>query len=186
VLVPLIVRRVRPASVMAVGMAFAAVGFGLLTRVSGGSGLAIIVLGSVIYSLGLSPVVILATDLIVGSAPVERAGSASAISETSSELGGALGIAILGSIATAVYRGVMADAVPAAIPMEAREAARATLGGAVVTAEGLPGQLGTQLLQAAREAFGQAFELTAALCAVIALATSLVAVVMLQRWRQQF
>src|SRR5207253_8309599 len=59
-------------------------------------------IGSVIYSLGLSPVVILATDLIVGSAPVERAGAASAISETSSELGGALGIAVLGSIGVAV------------------------------------------------------------------------------------
>src|SRR5205823_6259511 len=47
------------------------------------------VIGSVVYSLGLSPVIILATDLIVGSAPVERAGAASAISETSSELGGA-------------------------------------------------------------------------------------------------
>ena len=53
---------------------------------------------------GSSPVIVLATDLVVGSAPVERAGAASAISETSAELGGALGIAILGSIGTAVYR----------------------------------------------------------------------------------
>jgi DHA2 family multidrug resistance protein-like MFS transporter len=68
---------------------------------------------------------------IVGSAPVERAGAASAISETSSELGGALGIAILGSIGAAVYRGLMADAVPAAVPARAADVARSTLGGAL-------------------------------------------------------
>ena len=84
----------------------------------------------------------LATDLIVGSAPPERAGAASAISETGAELGGALGIAILGSIGTAVYRGAMADAVPAGVPPEAAEAARDTLGGAVAVAEQLPDQLG--------------------------------------------
>src|SRR5205814_10249551 len=89
------------------------------------------VIGSVVYSLGLSPVIILATDLIVGSAPVERAGAASAISETSSELGGALGIAILRSIGVAVYRGMMATGIPMGVPPEAAEVARATLGGAL-------------------------------------------------------
>ena len=98
------------------------------------------IVGSVIYSLGLAPVVILATDLIVGSAPVERAGAASAISETSSELGGALGIAILGSIGTAVYRSAMANAIPMEVPSSAVEAVRSTLGGAVAVAEQLPQQ----------------------------------------------
>src|SRR2546422_775736 len=60
------------------------------------------------------------SDLIVGSAPVERAGAASAISETSSELGGALGIAVLGSIGVAVYRDMMATGIPIGVPPEAR------------------------------------------------------------------
>jgi DHA2 family multidrug resistance protein-like MFS transporter len=182
-LVPMIARRVRPAYVMGAGLALAAVGFAILTRVGGSSSLGVIVTGSVIYSLGLSPVVILATDLIVGSAPVERAGAASAISETSSELGGALGIAILGSIGTAVYRSLMAEGVPAGLPAEAMEPARATLGGAVAVAKRLPIQLGTDLLEAAREAFVQAFELVAAICTVLALATALLAVIMLRRVR---
>jgi DHA2 family multidrug resistance protein-like MFS transporter len=135
----------------------------------------------VVYSVGISPVVILATDLIVGSAPVERAGSASAISETSSEFGGALGIAILGSIGTAVYRSSMADAVSDGVAPEAAEAARGTLGGALAVAERLPGQLGTELIGTAREAFVQAFELAAAICAALALATAVVAVFLLGR-----
>src|SRR5712671_4098485 len=103
-LTPMIARRVYPARVVAAGLALAAVGFGVLTRVGGTPGVAVLVTGFVVYSLGLAPVFTLATDLIVGTAPPERAGAAAAISETGSELGGALGIAILGSIGTAVYR----------------------------------------------------------------------------------
>ncbi len=101
-LAPQLVRRIRPVSVMVGGLVFAAAGLGLLTQVGGSTGLAVLVTGSVVFSLGLAPVFTLATDLIVGSAPPERAGAASAISETASELGGALGIAILGVIGTAV------------------------------------------------------------------------------------
>ena len=132
------------------------------------------------YTLGTSPVVILATDLIVGSAPVERAGSASAISETSSELGGALGIAIFGSIGTAIYRLAMLDAVPGELPPEALEAARSTLGGAVAVAGELPEQLGAQLLGSARTAFTRAFELTAAICALVSLVTAVGVLVLLR------
>jgi DHA2 family multidrug resistance protein-like MFS transporter len=179
--VPWIARRVTPASTMAGGLIFAAAGFGLLTQVDGASGLAVLIAGSVIYSLGISPVVILATDLIVGSAPVERAGAASAISETSSELGGALGIALLGSIGVAVYRGAMADGVPIEVPAEAAEAARATLGGAVAVAERLPEQVRLELLGTARAAFARAFQLTAAISGAIALVLAPVALVLLRR-----
>jgi len=180
IVVPVIARRVRPASAMAGGLVFATAGFALLTLVDGASSLAILITGSVIYSLGLSPVVILATDLIVGSAPVARAGAAAAISETSSELGGALGIAIFGSIGVAVYRGVMAHGVPSGVPPEATEVARATLGGAVAVAERLPDGLRVALLGIAREAFARAFQLIAAISAAIALLMAPAAVVFLR------
>ncbi len=170
--VPAMARHVRASYLMGGGLVMAAIGFALLTQIDSPSGLAILITGSIIYSLGISPVVILATDLIVGSAPVERAGSASAISETSSELGGALGIAIFGSIGTAIYRLAMSDAVPGELPAEALEAARSTLGGAVSVAGELPGQLGAQLLGSARAAFTRAFELTAAICALVSLLTA--------------
>ena len=181
--VPAIARRVRPAYLMGAGMVIAAVGFGMLTQVDRTSGLAVLITGSIIYSLGISPVVILATDLIVGTAPVERAGAASAISETSSELGGALGIAIFGSIGTAVYRLAMWDAVPGSVPPEAMEAARSTLGGAVAVAEQLPRHLSAKLLGTARAAFTQAFELTAAISAAVSLVTAIGVMVLLRRVR---
>jgi DHA2 family multidrug resistance protein-like MFS transporter len=133
------------------------------------------------YSLGLSPVVILATDLVVGSAPVERAGAAGAISETSSELGGALGIAILGSAGVALYRSIMTAAAPGGIPPGAMEAARGTLGGAVAAAGRLPDQVGAALLATAREAFTRSFELMAIICTVLSLAAAVGTAVVLQR-----
>jgi MFS transporter, DHA2 family, multidrug resistance protein len=180
-IVPAIVRRARPAYVMSAGLLLAAVGFAVLMGVDGSHGLAAVVAGSVIYSLGISPVVILATDLIVGSAPVEKAGAASAISETSSELGGALGIAILGSIGTAVYRAHVQDGFPAGVSPDTAEAARATLGGAVAAAERLPEGVAAPLLAAARDAFARSFELTSAINALLAVATAIVAVALLRR-----
>jgi MFS transporter, DHA2 family, multidrug resistance protein len=179
-LAPVIVRRVRPAFVMAAGLTLAAAGCGVLTQVGDISGLTVLVTGSAILSLGLAPVVTLATDLIVGAAPAERAGAASAISETSSEFGGALGIAILGSIGAAVYRSVMTNALPIQLPPEAAEAARGSLGGALAAAGRLPDQLDAELLSTARNAFVQAFELTAALGAAGLLITAIMAAVMLR------
>ena len=178
-LTPLLVRRARPAFVMAAGMVLAAVGFGLLTQLDG-TGLAVLVIGSVVFSLGSAPMTTLATDLMVGTAPPERAGAASGISETSSELGGALGIAILGSIGTAVYRGQMTDAVPAAVPGEAAAAARDTLGGAVEAAGQLPDQLGAPLLDAAREAFTQGVQLSFAISAAVAIGIAILVAALLR------
>ena len=180
-IVPPIARRVRPVYVMSIGLVLAAVGFAVLVAVDRPGGLAVLVAGSVIYSLGISPVIILATDLVVGTAPVERAGAAAAISETSSELGGALGIAVLGSIGTAVYRLRVADGFPPGVPPGAEVAARATLGGAVSVVDDLPNGVGTALLEAARAAFTRSFEVTVAINAALALATGILAAVLLRR-----
>lgn len=178
---PMIGHRFRPAYVMAAGLALSALGFGVLSQVSTESALAVAITGSVIFSLGLTPVVTLTTDLLVGAAPPERAGAAAAISETSSEFGGALGIAVLGSVATAVYRSRMLDAVPSGLPAAATEAARGTVGGAVAMARQLPGELGTTLLDAARDAFVQGLQLSATISAVVLMAACIVAVTALRQ-----
>jgi MFS transporter, DHA2 family, multidrug resistance protein len=167
-LVPRLARRVRPASAIAGGLLVSAIGFAVLAR-AGPPSLSWLIAGSVIYSAGLTPVVILATDLIVGSAPVERAGAAAAISETGSELGGSLGIALLGSLATALYRRSMAAWMPADTSPEIGRAARGTLGGAIEVAKGLTLPQGRELVGAARAAFEQAFQVTALVCAALAL-----------------
>jgi DHA2 family multidrug resistance protein-like MFS transporter len=177
---PLLVRRAAPVAVMAAGLALATVGFGLLTQLPSSSGLPLLVTGSVIFSLALAPVDTLATDLAVGAAPPERAGAASAITETSAEFGGALGIAILGVIGTAVYRAQMAEAVPAGVPDQAAAAARDTLGGAVAVAGQLPERVGAALLEVAREAFTQGLHLAAAVSAAASLAFAILVVVLLR------
>ena len=179
-LAPVLVRRARAAYVTAAGLVLAAVGLIVLTQADRASGLAALVAGSVVLALGIAPAVTLSTDLIIGIAPPERAGAAAALSETSAELGGALGIAILGSIGTAVYRARVADALPAGVAPEAAEAARATLGGAVAAADQLPAQLGAALLGVAREAFVQSFEVTAAISAAVVIAAAAMALVLLR------
>ena len=179
-LTPLLVRRARPGGGGGGGMVLAAVGFGLLTQLDPAAGLAVLVAGSVAFSLGSAPMTTLATDLMVGTAPPERAGAASGISETSSEFGGALGIAVLGSIGAAVYRGQMTAAVPAAVPGEAAAAARDTLGGAVAAADQLPDQLGAALLDTAREAFTQGLRLTFAISAAVAVGIAVLVAALLR------
>jgi MFS transporter, DHA2 family, multidrug resistance protein len=179
-LAPLVARRLRPALVMAGGLALSAVGFGMVAQVGAGSGLAVVVAGSVIFSLGVAPVGTLATDIIVGSAPLERAGAASGISETSAEFGGALGIAVLGSIGTAVYRNEVAGAFPDGIPYGVAEAASDTLGGAVSVADRLPDTLTVGLLAAARGAFTQGLQLIAIISAAIVLGMAVLVLLLLR------
>ena len=177
---PRIVRRYPAAYVIGAGLALSAIGLAILTQVGGTNGLVAVVLGSIIISLGLAPVFSLTTDLIVGSAPPERAGAASGISETASELGGALGISVLGSIGVALYRGHIADALPAGVPADATIVARDTLGGAVAVAGQLPAQLGAAVLDVARDAFVHGMQVATTISAVIAVGVAILAVVMLR------
>ena len=178
-LAPRIVARVRPSWIIAAALGVAAVGLAVLTRVGGADGLAYVVVASVIISLGLAPVFGLTTELIVGSAPPERAGAASGISETGAELGGALGISILGSIGVAIYRGEVAD-LPAGIPADAAVAARDTLGGAVGAAQELPAQLGSAVLAVAQDAFVSGMQVAAGISVVVAIGVAILALVVLR------
>ena len=171
---PKIIHRFRPSVIMGVGMAIAGVGTATLLGLGLDSrtGILLIVVASLVISVGLAPVITLATELIVGSAPPEQAGAATGMSETSGELGGALGIAILGSVGTAVYRTEVADRLPPGLPAEVADAARDTLGGAVAIAQTLPEALRDSLVATAQIAFidaihtsefvGPQFELVAA------------------------
>jgi MFS transporter, DHA2 family, multidrug resistance protein len=179
-LAPLAMRRMRPAFVVAGGLTLAAAGLGLLTQLDAVSGLAVLVTGSIVLALGLSPVITVTTDLIVGTAPPERTGAASAISETSSEFGGALGIAILGSIGAAVYRSRIADGFPDGVPSRAAEAARDTLGGAVASAERLPGTMGSAVLDAAHEAFTNGMRVAAVISVIVLAVLAVVAPLLLK------
>jgi DHA2 family multidrug resistance protein-like MFS transporter len=170
---PRLLRYIRPSYLMAGGLGLAAVGLTVLTQVGGDGGLGIVVGSSLIISLGMAPVFGLTTELIVGSAPPERAGAASGISETGAELGGALGISILGSIGIAIYRGGVGGSLPASIPDAVAEAARDTLGGAIAAAELLPEALGAIVVQVAMASFVQGMQVAAIISAVTAVGVAI-------------
>jgi MFS transporter, DHA2 family, multidrug resistance protein len=183
-LTPPLASRVRPPAAMLGGIVVAVVGVALLTQVGASDGPGLLVAGIVVLSLGVAPLFTLAADLAVGSAPPERAGAASGISETSSELGGALGLAILGTVGAAVYRGQAGEAIPAQVPSEAAATARETLAGAVQVADRLPQNLAMDVLEPAREAFTQALQVAATVSGVLVAAAAIFVARLLARERQ--
>lgn len=173
-------QKMRPAYVIAAGLVLAAGGMVVLTRIDATSALGAVIAGVTFVYVGASPVAALVSQLIVPAAPPEKAGSASSLQSTSGELGIALGIALLGSIGTAVYRGHVQ--VPADIAGSAAgQAAHETLAGAVAVAADLPTVTGRALLSSAREAFTSGLNTTATVCAVAFLALAVVAVATLKR-----
>ncbi|MBA9003143.1 MFS transporter [Thermomonospora cellulosilytica] len=166
--VPGLAARHRPDLVIAGGLLVAAAGFVLLGLLDAGSGRGLLVAGMVLAFGGLAPLMLLTTDMVVASAPPEKAGSAAAMSETSSEFGIALGIAVLGSVGGAVYRAGLDGSLPAGLPERTVEAVRDSLVEAAAAAERLPGALGDQVLDVAREAFTGGLNATALTGAVLA------------------
>ncbi|WP_212911879.1 MFS transporter [Streptomyces sp. TS71-3] len=160
----LVQRGVSRAGVVAAGFVVAAGGYGLLA-LAGTHSLWTVLAGAGVLASGIVTVMSQLTDLALASAPVERAGSASSLMETGQEFGGALGMAVLGSIGTAVYRHRM----PAGAPAAARE----TLGGALAAAGRLPGRAGAEVVAAARDAFTAGMH-AAALAAVVLLVAAAV------------
>lgn len=173
---PALARRIRPALIMSWGLVLSAAGYFLLALAgSTASSLALFGVANFIMTLGASPLFTLTNDIIIGSAPPERAGAASGISETCAEFGGAVGIAIFGSIGVAIYRGMLAQSVGIGLSPEVTRIALATLGGAVAVSHQLPAQLAAVLVGAAREAFLRGFVLCAVISGVGSLAFAIYA-----------
>jgi DHA2 family multidrug resistance protein-like MFS transporter len=154
-------RGLPPAVVTAAGLTVTAAGFALVGLLDVGSSPAVLIGAYTVLTAGTGLVAARAIDVIVSAAPPDRAGSAAALGETGAEFGGALGIAVLGSIAAAIYRDRVVDTLPAHLPPEAVEATADTVGGAMATAEQLPPTLAAPVLEAAHRAFTDAFTTTA-------------------------
>ncbi len=154
------------ARLLAICLLLASIGFIIIARLNEQSSVLWTVAAMFFTSIGFAPVVTMATDLVIGSAPPERAGAASAISETSAEFGGATGMAVLGSVGTAVYRQIMYSKSFEGVPPDSLQEARQTLGAAVNEA-GLLGANGEVLLGAAQQAFIKAMHVSAWVSIVI-------------------
>ncbi len=159
---PILSRRIRPAVLLPAGLVLTVAGFLLMTQVAPASGVTPLVVGFAISCVGAGPLLTVGIGLVVGSAPLERAGSASAIAQTANEFGYALGIAILGSILTAVYRTDIDTS-----GLDVPEAARHSLAGAVTSAESAPSGSRAALMEAAQDAYATGLHAIALTTAVV-------------------
>ena len=171
--------RLGPSIVVAGGMLVGAAGFAILSTVSPIDGLVPVIVGSTVMAAGVSMVLTLASDLVLLTAPPERAGAASGLSETASEFGGALGIAVLGSIGVAIYRAATWEGL-VGVPPNAIATARETLGAALAVAAQLPADAGAALTVAARAAFTSGLQMAAVSGAAILVASAVVVAIVLR------
>lgn len=157
-----------------VGGGLAVIGLALAACVNLDRDTSTLMLGAVLFVVGVGAgfSFTVTADVILSSVPKEQAGAASAVSETAYELGSALGIALLGTVVTGIYRGF---ATPPGVPDAAAGAARDSLGGAVKAVETLPSAEGGALLKAAQDSFTRGFETAAAVGAGVLLAAACLA-----------
>ncbi|MFJ2745027.1 MFS transporter [Streptomyces sp. NPDC087440] len=168
--------RMDRAYVMAGGFLLACAGFLWLTQVAADSALWFVLTGCALYAGGIVVAMTLANEMALGAAPPERAGSAAAVVESGTELGGALGMAILGSVGAAVYTRGMEGAASASASASVRE----TLGGALAEAARLPREQGDALLAAARKAFTEGLDWAAFGAAAVMLGAAVFACTVLR------
>jgi DHA2 family multidrug resistance protein-like MFS transporter len=149
---PHLANHVRPAYLIALGLCVASVGYATFLLASSDSGPTTIIVAFTITMIGSAPMATLGNQLIMGAAPPDKAGSAAAIMQTANELGLAFGVALLGTLTTAVYRSSV-DGSLGSVPPDAAAAARENIDRAVAASGTLPGGQGAGLLSAARDAF---------------------------------
>lgn len=153
---PVLAQRFPSAWLVFLGLACTVLGLGVLAALTRHWGLPAAVVGMVLLGLGVSVIVTLSTGVVLSTSPVEKAGAASAISETGADLGGSFGVAVLGSIGAAVYHRHLV--LPAELASEPAGAARETLGAALNAAARLAAPQGEATANAAREAFLAGFQ----------------------------
>ncbi len=171
---PAVASRVPPGRLVGVALVVSAAGYAVLALVGSAGGLPVLIAGFVLVYAGTAPIMVLGTDLVVSTAPREKAGSAAAMSETSMELGVALGVALLGVVGSAVYRaGVSGSGITTT-------AAGDSLATATATAAGLSPAHADALLSVARSAFTSGLTAVAGVCAVGVVALAVLAAVLLR------
>jgi EmrB/QacA subfamily drug resistance transporter len=164
--------------VVAGGLALVGVGLALLGLADQDSGYGVVALSQVVLGFGMATAMAPATEAIMGSLPLEQSSVGSAVNDATRVTGGALGVAILGSVLSSGYRGGMEDAV-AGMPAPAADAAQDSLAGGIAVASRLGGENGQRVLETAQDAFVSGMHSAVIVAAAIALIGALVALVWL-------
>jgi EmrB/QacA subfamily drug resistance transporter len=166
-----IVARLGSGRTMALGFLLVGAGMGVLAFVSVGTPYAVLVVAMVLMASGMSITAAPATTSIMMAVPLAKAGVASAVNDTTRELGGALGIAVFGSLASSLYRSNV-DLGGLDVPASAAQEAEESLGAAVGVGGQLGGADGASLADRAADAFSSAFSVTAAISVAIVVAAA--------------
>ena len=175
---PALAARFGSGRVIGGGMLVTALGCGVMALLTGDSGYGHVVLGVILVSSGMALGFPTSTAAIVGSLPLDKAGVASAVNDTTREVGSAVGIALLGSLLSAGYRRGLGNALDQA-PAEMAELARDSVGAALVVAQRAPAGVGDHIAATARDAFANGYSL--AMTAGTAL-LALTGTIVIRRW----
>jgi DHA2 family multidrug resistance protein-like MFS transporter len=173
-------RLMRPSHLLSLGLTLGAAGLYTMAQVGGPTSLYVLVVGITAFSMGLAPCAAVIADLVVSASPTERAGATSALNETSSEFGGAVGIALLGSLATFLYRSGLSRTLPAGTDDTARTLALRGIATALEVA-GRSGSLGISLRLAAQSAYVQAMQTSLVCTSAIAIVAAGAALIIFKR-----
>jgi len=172
VIVP-IAQRVDARIVVPIALMFSVAGYVLVAMSATDADLALLVAAFVLLGIGIGAAETVSNDLILASAPPDKAGAASAVSETAYELGAVLGTAVLGGILTSLFRtGIV---LPQGLTSSLADAARETLAGAMTVADQLGGAIGEQLRVAASHAFDGGVVVTSLAGAALVIAAAVIA-----------
>ena len=167
--------------VVAGGLAVMAVGFVIASRIEVDTsyvGLTLISMVTIAIGLGLTTGP--ATESIMGALPEDKAGVGSAVNDTTRELGGTLGVAVVGSVFASIYGASLVTALqPLGLPQDILDAAGESMAAALATAQALPGDLSAEVVRAAQESFVDGLATGSLVAAAVAMAGSLVAVAFL-------
>ncbi|HVL61922.1 MAG TPA: MFS transporter [Microbacterium sp.] len=174
-------KRWSPRVIVPGALTLSIVGYLVVAATAGAGSTAAITAAFVALGIGIGMAETVSNELILSSAPPEKAGAASAVSETAYELGAVLGTAVLGGLLTARYRDGLV--LPEGLPAGAADAARETLAGAMHTADSLGGALGEAVRDAAASAFDAGVTVTALIGAVLVALAAVIAAVTLGRSR---
>ncbi len=180
VVVP-IARRLRPGILVPIGLLISGAGYGVIALSGGAAPASTLMIAFIALGAGIGAAETVSNELIIASAPADKSGAASAVSETAYELGAVLGTATLGTILTASYRAAVV--LPDGLDASQRAAAHETLGGATTVADALPTGLAGQLLDSARHAFDSGVALTSGIGALLMVVAAVVAFVGLRKIR---
>ncbi|WP_084499433.1 MFS transporter [Brevibacterium album] len=178
-LVVRVVRVFRPSHVVAAGLLLNAVGY-VIVLISGQAGSDLgLLLAFAVIGAGVGAAETISNDVILAAVPPQKAGAASAISETAYETGAVLGTAVLGSVLNAAYRSHLEA--PAELSAADAAAAGETLGGAAEVASRLPAEVAGSLMESAAHAFDSGVVITSSIAAGLMLVAAVIALVTLRR-----